>query len=90
MPLGSPDHVKKARRHLKPGLKDHSDLDVSIGARMGDVFALAKEFTELPLDEVEVLLESPVHEVRVGAVSIMDFQARNKGTPLCIRSASWA
>ena len=35
----------------------------------------------MPLDEVEVLLKSPVHEARVGAVSIMDFQARNKRTP---------
>ena len=81
-PLGPPEHVKKAQRYLEPGLKDHGDVDVSIGARMGDVFALAKEFTEMPLDEVEVLLDSPVHEVRVGAVSIMDFQARNKRTPL--------
>ena len=35
----------------------------------------------MPLDEVEVLLKSPVHEARVGAISIMDFQARNKRTP---------
>jgi 3-methyladenine DNA glycosylase AlkD len=80
IPLGSPDQVEKARRYLRPGVKGRGDLDVSIGARMGDVFALAKGFTEMPLDEVEVLLESPVHEVRVGAVSIMDFQARNKRT----------
>ena len=80
-PLGSPEHVKKAQRYLEPGLKDRGGVDVSIGARMGDVFALAKEFTDMPLDEVEVLLDSPVHEVRVGAVSIMDFQARNKRTP---------
>jgi 3-methyladenine DNA glycosylase AlkD len=80
MPLGSAEHVKQARRYVKPGHRGRGDLDVSIGAWMGDVFALAKEFTEMPLDEVEVLLESPVHEVRVGAVSIMDFQARNKRT----------
>jgi 3-methyladenine DNA glycosylase AlkD len=47
---------------------------------MGQVFALAKEFIEMPLDEVEKLLESSIHEVRVGAVSIMDFQARSKKT----------
>ena len=81
MQLGRPEQVKKARRYLKPGSKNPADLDVSIGARMGDVFALAKEFAEMPLDEVEVLLKSPVHEARVGAVSIMDFQARNKRTP---------
>lgn len=79
-PLGSPELVEEARTYLQPGVKVRGDVDVSIGARMGDVFALAKEFTDMPLDQVEVLLDSAVHEVRVGAVSIMDFQARNKRT----------
>lgn len=56
------------------------DRDVILGVRMGQVFALAKEFMAMPLDEVEKLLESPIHEARVGAVSIMDFQARAKKT----------
>lgn len=50
------------------------------GVRMGQVFALAKEFMDMPLEEIEKLLESPIHEARVGAVSIMDFQARSKTT----------
>ncbi len=52
-----------------------------MGVRMGQVFALAKEFMEMPPGEIEKLLESPIHEARVGAVSIMDFQARRKNTP---------
>ena len=47
---------------------------------MGQVFALAKEFIDMPPDEVEKLLESPIHKVRTGAVSIMDWQARSKKT----------
>jgi 3-methyladenine DNA glycosylase AlkD len=50
------------------------------GLGMGQVFSLAKEFTDTPLTEVEKLLNSPIHKVRVGAVSIMDFQARGKKT----------
>ncbi len=65
--------------------KSHDHLasdggDAIWGVRMGQVFALAKEFTDMPLAEVEELLDSPVHEARVGAVSIMDFQARSKKT----------
>jgi len=41
---------------------------------------LAKEFMDMPLSQVEKLLESPIHEARTGGVSIMDFQARNKKT----------
>lgn len=54
--------------------------DTILGVRMGQVFALAKEFMSMELDEVETMLESPIHEMRVGAVSIMDFQARSKKT----------
>ena len=65
--------------------KSHSHLasdkdDPILGVRMGQVFALAKEFIDMPLDEVETMLESLFHEMRVGAVSIMDFQARSKKT----------
>jgi 3-methyladenine DNA glycosylase AlkD len=65
--------------------ESHSHLaadsdDVIMGVRMGQVFALAKEFMAMPLGEIEKLLDSPIHEARVGAVSIMDFQARSKKT----------
>ena len=65
--------------------KSHDHLaankeDKLMGVRMGHIFALAKEFMDTPLKEVEKLLDNPFHEVRVGAVSIMDFQARNKKT----------
>ena len=48
---------------------------------MGQIFALAKECRNMPLGEIETLLESRVHDVRVGAVSIMDWQARDRKTP---------
>lgn len=55
--------------------------DVFMGVRMGQVFALAKECMNMPPVEIEALLASPIHEVRVGAVSIMDWQARSRKTP---------
>jgi 3-methyladenine DNA glycosylase AlkD len=54
--------------------------DEFLGVRMGEVFALAKASSDMPLDEVERLLESNLHEARVGAVSVMDFQARARKT----------
>lgn len=55
--------------------------------RMADVFALAKRFVEMDLEQVVRLLESPVRELRVGAVRIMDFQARRRSTPEARRKA---
>src|SRR5688572_23345131 len=52
---------------------------------MREIFALAKQSTEMPLEEIERLLENPGHEARVGAVSIMDFLARRKKTPEAVR-----
>ena len=48
---------------------------------MGQIFALAKEFIEMPPSEIEKLLESPIHEVRAGGCSIMGKQATSKKTP---------
>ncbi|NOT47107.1 MAG: DNA alkylation repair protein [Acidobacteria bacterium] len=61
----------------KRSARDESDL---VGVTMGSIFKLAKEFIEMPLTEIEKMLESPFHKVRIGAVSIMDFQARSPKT----------
>jgi len=71
----SPDVRKKYERHFPVHQRGE---DQFIGVRMGQVFALAKTYTDMPLEEIERLLENRFHEVRVAAVSIMDFQARRK------------
>jgi 3-methyladenine DNA glycosylase AlkD len=48
--------------------------------RMGDIFALAREFIDLPLDDIDQLLRSPEHHQRVGALSIMGKQFTRKAT----------
>ena len=76
----SPAELKKIQRYFKSGEGEYSDGDEFIGVRMGQVFALAKEFIEMSPNEIEKLLESPIHEARAGAVSIMDAQARSRKT----------
>ncbi len=53
--------------------------DSFIGVRMGTVFAIAKEFLAMALPEIEALLESPVHEARAGACSVMGKAATQRG-----------
>jgi len=55
-----------------------SSDDYFIGVRMGTVFRLAKEYIEMPVGELEKLLESPIHEARAGALSIMGQCAKRK------------
>lgn len=49
------------------------------GVRMGALFDLAKAHTVMPLDEVDLLLQSDCYEERMAGVSILDFKARRRG-----------
>lgn len=73
--LRSADEQRRNERSLKTDV-----ADVFIGVRMGQIFGLARELMDMAPADIETLLESPIHEVRVGAVSIMDWQARSRAT----------
>jgi 3-methyladenine DNA glycosylase AlkD len=77
---GSPAEASKSLRYFKSGEGEYAEGDQFAGVRMGQLFALAKEFVGMPLDEIEKLLESPIHEARAGALSIMGQEARSKKT----------
>ena len=79
--MQSAAELQKIQRYFKSGKGQYGEGDQFIGVRMGSLFALGKEFAEMPIAEIEKLLESPIHEARAGAVSIMDKAARNKKTP---------
>lgn len=70
--------LKKIQRYFKSGEGEYGTGDKFMGVKMGNLFALAKEFAGMPVKELEKLLESPIHEARAGAISIMDKESRNK------------
>lgn len=74
--LQSDAEAEKAKRFFT----DRDQDNKFIGVRMGSLFDVAKIFRHMPPDEIERLLESTYYEARMGAVSIMDFQARDKKT----------
>lgn len=76
--LRSDEELKKHQRYFKFVADDQNSDDYFIGVRMGSIFDLAKQHIEMPVDEIEKLMESPVHEVRVGALSIMGQCAKDK------------
>ncbi|MEP7324229.1 MAG: DNA alkylation repair protein [Saprospiraceae bacterium] len=76
--LQSDIELKKIQRYFKSGKGQYGEGDQFIGVKMGQLFSLAKEFIEMPVKEIEKLMESPIHEARAGAISIMDKISRNK------------
>lgn len=74
----SAEELKKYHRYFKFDEDKPGSGDRFIGVRMGQVFALAKEFINMPPSEIEKLLESPIHEIQAGGCSIMGKQATRK------------
>lgn len=76
--LQSDAELKKIQRYFKSAEGDYGHGDQFMGVKMGDLFKLAISFAGLPVPEIEKLLDNPVHEVRAGAISIMDKESRSK------------
>jgi 3-methyladenine DNA glycosylase AlkD len=67
----SDDQLPKVRKRLAPD-------EPAFGMRMRDLFAVAKANTDLPLEEVDRLLDHPAYEPRMAAMCILDFKARRR------------
>ena len=72
--IAEPSEVDKVRRFFKGG-DPHTEV---MGVSIGRVFPIAKRFMALGLDDVEALLDDRRYEVRMAAVAILDFKARQR------------
>ncbi|MFT3745731.1 MAG: DNA alkylation repair protein [Pyrinomonadaceae bacterium] len=79
--LQSDEELVKHSRYFKFVPTDQESGDYFIGVRMGEIFKLGKEFAQMHVGEIEKLLESPIHEIRVGAMSIMGQCAKGSKCP---------
>ena len=70
--LSSETEREKIRKRLRPG-------EEVIGVRMRHLFDLSKANVDLPLDEVQRLMDEPDYEPRLTAFCILDFKARRRG-----------
>ena len=50
--------LKKIQRYFKSGEGDYGHGDKFMGVKMGTLFALAKEFGEMPIEEIENYLKA--------------------------------
>jgi 3-methyladenine DNA glycosylase AlkD len=68
-------------RFFKTGEGQYGAGDVFIGVRVPATRQVAKQFYAATLDEIEQLLDSPIHEVRLCAVIIMAEEAKRADEP---------
>jgi len=65
--IADPGRAKVLAGFFKTGPGEYAEGDVFLGLRVGNVRAVARTFRDLPLDEIERLLRSRIHEERLTA-----------------------
>lgn len=88
--IADPGRIAGNARFFHVDAQGHSGDNKFLGVGPGDVFPIAKRFIAMSLADVERLLENVHYEVRLGAVSIMDFKAREKRVTAEEREALYA
>lgn len=74
--LADDDHAASLQWFFKTGPGEYGKGDRFIGLKMPVVRATAKPFRDLPLDQLDVMLQSPIHEHRMAALVIMSERAK--------------
>ncbi|MET4637478.1 DNA alkylation repair protein [Mycetocola sp. 2940] len=79
--VASPERAIGSARFFKTGPGEYGEGDVFLGVTVPDTRVVVKRFAELPLAEVDALLESPVHEHRLAALLILVAQFARASKP---------
>ena len=69
------------QRFFKTGPGEYGEGDLFIGLRVPQTRQICRDFFELSIDQIEVMLESPIHEHRLAGLIIMSNQAKSKKFP---------
>ncbi|MBF6082077.1 DNA alkylation repair protein [Nocardia cyriacigeorgica] len=78
------------QRFFKTGPGEYGEGDVFIGVRVPATRSVAKRFAALPLSEIGVLLDSPVHEERLAALIILNNRFAKASKPRTFDEAARA
>lgn len=93
--VARPDRAKILQRFFKTGPGEYGEGDRFLGVRVPELRRLARKFRDTPIREIELLLDSPWHEVRLLAVMLLadayraaDDRGRDRIYRLCLRRST--
>jgi 3-methyladenine DNA glycosylase AlkD len=68
---GKKDRAALSQRYFKTGKGEYAEGDIFLGLTLIDVREIAKEYKDLPFNEIARLIKSKYHEERVVALVIL-------------------
>lgn len=68
---GNPERVAGTERFFKTGKGGYGEGDQFISATVPKTRLVCRDFKDLPLSEIQKLLNSPIHDYRLGAVILL-------------------
>ncbi|HLS76848.1 MAG TPA: DNA alkylation repair protein [Nocardia sp.] len=69
--LADPAIAAHSRRFFKTGQGEYGEGDVFLGVRVPAIRAVVRRFAELSFDEIEILLDSEIHEERLAGLLLL-------------------
>lgn len=72
--IATPERAKQTARFFKNGKGEYGEGDIFIGVSNPQVRETVKKYYEIPIDELQDLLESNIHEFRFAALVILVYQ----------------
>ena len=67
----NPDKAKTLSGFFKTGKGEYGEQDIFIGIPVPMTRSIVKQYLDTPLDQLEILLHNPVHELRMAALLCM-------------------
>ncbi len=69
--LSNPKMKEVVERFFKTGPGDYAEGDIFLGIKTPDLRKLAKKYTDLSLDELQILFDSEIHDHRTATLVIL-------------------